>query len=205
MVRGKTSRWRAARALAFATTAVGIGVLGHAVAASSAPRWDVFLLGVPVVAACAWPLTAVRLRAWVLLAATGLLQYVAHNACALGGGQAAMAGHEHMSAAQHAAHMQHMQHAAEAHAGSTPLMLLVHVLATLAGVAVLLELERFLWRAATTVGRAIARAVTPVRALRPARSLAVATTVSSAPSAPAMHRWRSRAIGRRGPPAFSCA
>lgn len=205
-VRGVTWQWRLLRALACAVAAAGIGVGGHAFAMSGLPRWEVFLAWVPVATLFAYPLTHGRLRAWLLFAATALLQLCVHLSCTLvtqtgGGGMPAM-DHSGMSMADHAAHMQPM-HGMEAHAVSTPVMVLVHLLATFVAVALLLQVEKRAWRAIKVVATRITRRIAPVLPARPLRATPSVVSLA-ARHLPWPQRWLVHVVGRRGPPTPSC-
>jgi hypothetical protein len=191
------------RAWAFATLATGIGVVGHATAISTAPAWKVFVVGLPIAALCAWPLTAVRMRAWLLFVGAALLQIAVHLACSLTTGAASMQSMDHGGMTAEA-HMAYLRDGMEVHAASTPVMLAVHLIATLVGVAILLRLERYAWRGLRVVGARLARGLGPALDRRTRRTVPALTIVLPALRVPGSRRWLARAIGRRGPPATAC-
>lgn len=204
---GATWRWRLLRAFASGFSAAGIGVGGHALAMSAAPRWEVFLLALPLATVVAYPLTHTRMRAWRLLTSTALMQLCVHLTCTLGapaGAGTAAVDHGHVWPKGHAAHVDHLQ-GVESHAMSTAAMLAVHLLASVVAVVLLLRLERAAWRRLRAIGSCVTRGLRPAFAARLPRPGSCSLVDTVAVCVDAGHRrWLARVVGRRGPPVASC-
>lgn len=198
-VRAITGGWQLLRAATFAVLSVGIGVLGHAALSGCAPDPLVFFLGVPLACAYALVFRGDRVGLGPLLVGVATMQVAAHFACfSLGTAPSSAAPPEH------GAHMAHHVHGAanavtQAESGSVWVMLAVHVIATLVGLAVLLKVEQLAWRTVRAVVRRIGSAFATPRPTS-ARAVRAPRPVGADSLSRVVRTWFVESTGRRGPP-----
>jgi hypothetical protein len=189
---------RLTRAVAFASVAVVLSLVGHVAAGGRSPGTGTVLV---LTAICVLPaiwLTSRRRRLPSLVAALAVGQLGLHHAfMALSGTSACHAsggGHQHGAVAISCTGMPGMAPTGE---GShvAPAMLLAHALATVALAALLAHGERVVWEL-----RAWLRTVIPLPPGAP--SAKAATHAGSATTWVSPLRWRAAAgsVSRRGPP-----
>jgi hypothetical protein len=192
--RGCSNSLSWARAGAFAAVSAGIGTFGHAFALGAAPAYGVLACATLLLTLYARCFSSQRVGAISILGAVTLAQLLVHAVVQL---SQPTVGHMHHDAAAHQA----MLHP------SVPMafMILMHVVAILAGVCVLLRLEQATWaharaglvRLATFVTK-LRRAAASTRPACVAAAWSIITTDAAPPSS-----YCSSSQQRRGPPCLA--